>query len=345
LIEQAGELAGKSLPSRDDSPEVRWLKYVIYGGIAVVFLMGLVGLAIFTVSLEGPEKTLVPELRQLELADALLQLQDKELYGRIQLKFSAEPGQKGKVIDQRPAPGTVVKAGKRISLVVSKGSIMDKIENFVGRRLDEVSAQIRSAFSGQNPLLRIREPVMYVFNAAPAGTILQQKPKPGSDLSQPSLLELVVSRGPEPEKLKLPKVIGLDPFEAVNQLAKFNAAFVFQPAEAAKGQQPGRISAQNPAENSEVFPGSRIELKFSFPLKAPEGRYFGLFEYSLPDYAIPVDLRVDVFAPNGERSQLFAMKHPGGQISFPYALAENSTILLYVFNREIIRHRVMKPAS
>jgi beta-lactam-binding protein with PASTA domain len=230
-------------------------------------------------------------------------------------------------------------------LVVSKGSVMDRIENFTGRKLDEVSAQLRAAFSGQNPLLRIKEPVVYVFNAAPAGTILQQKPKPGSELSQPSLLELVVSRGTEAEKIRLPKLIGLDAFEAVNQLAKLNASFIFQLIEPAKGQQPGRIHAQNPAETSEVLPGSRIELQFSFPLKTPEGRYFGLFEYSLPDYSIPVDLRVDVFAPNGERSPLFAMKHPGGPISFPYALPENSTILLYVFNREIIRHRVVKPVS
>lgn len=47
-------------------------------------------------------------------------MQVKELYPKIQLRYSDVPGDKGMILEQNPVAGTIVKASRRIDLVVSR---------------------------------------------------------------------------------------------------------------------------------------------------------------------------------------------------------------------------------
>ena len=333
------------MPGNTDSQETRMFKILILCGLGIILLMFLTGMSAFFLSIQGAEQTMIPEVRNVELADALIQLQEKELYPRLQVRFSSDPNLKGKVIDQRPSPGTLVKAGKRITLVVSKGAIVDRVENFAGKNIDDVRVHLQTLFTSYKPLLKIKEPVTYVYNPAPPGTILEQKPEPETELSGLTDLVLIVSRGPETIKQKLASYMGIDFIQAVTLLAKDNIPFVFSLAESDTGQGRGFIVEQEPPPGTEIDPGTRVELKISQPAKTQGDLVFGLFEYSLPIYPVTVDMRFESVAPSGERKTLFTTQHPGGPISIPYYQEENTTLVLSIFNREVIRHFVEKPQS
>ena len=138
------------VPKQSDTSEERWLKIVILTSVGILILVTLSGLIAFSLVLKGAEQTVVPDVRGKELTEALVVLQDRELYPKLQLRFSTDPSLRGKVIDQRPSVGTVVKAGKRITLVVSKGSVVDRVEDFRGKKLEEVRAHLQSLFASQN---------------------------------------------------------------------------------------------------------------------------------------------------------------------------------------------------
>ena len=333
------------LPGRSDSPEGRSFNILIFSGLGLVILMMVVGFFAFSFAIQGTEQTMIPDVRNADVVDALIQLQEKELYPRIQVRFSSDPNLKGKVIDQRPSPGTLVKAGKRVTLVVSKGAVVDKVENYVGKSLEEVRMHLQTMFAAYKPLLKIKEPVTYAFSAAAPGTIIQQKPEAGTELTGLTDLVLVVSRGQEAKKVKLPKFVGQDFQQALATLVEASTPFVFSVTDETKGQQRGRVVEQSPEAGKDVDSDTRVELKIAEPLKMRDKLIFGLFEFSLPTYPVAVDLKFESLSPTGERKTLFTMKHPGGPVAVPYYQEENTVLILSVFNREIIRQTVEKPKN
>ncbi len=87
-------------------------RVMAYGLGAVIALMVVAGLSAFLLSLRGAEQTLVPDVRGMELAQALVMMQEKELYPRVSLRFTDNPLDRGKIVDQSPSAGAIVKAGR-----------------------------------------------------------------------------------------------------------------------------------------------------------------------------------------------------------------------------------------
>ena len=325
-----------------ENEESRWLRILFLVAALTVGLLLVAGLSAFFLTIQGEEQTMVPELRRRELVEALVDLQEKGLFSHIQVRYSSDPALKGKVVDQRPAAGSLVKAGKRVTLVVSQGSIVDTVENFVGQNVDEVRTHLQTLFATYKPLLRIQEPVTYIFDNAPPGTILEQQPPAGTDLTGLTDLVLIVSRGPETPTVKLASYIGINFQQAVTLLAKKNVPFVFRVVEAAPGQTREFVVSQTPAPGTDVGPDTRVELAIaSPPAKTSKGLVFGMFQCSLPVYPVWVEMKFEVQALTGERRTVFTMMHPGGQVTIPYYEEPNTALILSIFDREVYRDTVV----
>ena len=90
------------------------------------------------------------------LNHALVKLQERELYPRLVEKYTGNPLDKGRVIQQEPAPGSYVRAGLRVSITVSLGAVMEKVENYVGMTISQVRSRLATQFSNFEPLLVIQ---------------------------------------------------------------------------------------------------------------------------------------------------------------------------------------------
>lgn len=279
---------------------------------------------------------MVPDVSGRELVDALLLLQERGLYPEVQLRYFSDPALKGHVIGQDPEPGTLVRAGRRIGLVVSQGAIIDRIADYRGRTLGDVQTELQTMFPSSEKLLQVGS-VTYVFDESAVGTIIEQDPSPDSQFSGATELDFVVSRGPDVDTFSLPSFIGLSWSDAMIILARDDVPFRFMLEEQPTIGQEGVVVGQAPEPGTEVVVGTPVELSIRSLRDVPEDRVFGMFDRTLPEYAVPVELRAEVINPDGEASTLFEMIHPGGRIVFPYLLAAGSNIVLYRYDVEVIR--------
>jgi beta-lactam-binding protein with PASTA domain len=322
---------------------------------ALVVLMGLAAGGVFFFSVQGAEETMVPDVRGQELTAGLLELQVKELYPRIQLQYSQSTNDKGLILDQDPPPGTIVKAGRRIRLVVSQGVVLNTVDTYIGRNVDEVKLDIRTIFASvDKPLLTLVEPYMYEYSSEAPGTILQQSPEPGTPLSGPTELSVVVSRGPEFVSVSIPSLTGQTPSDAVAALQKAGLRFSFSIRALREGETPGLVVYQNPSAGSTSESGRSVSLLVPFLESAPhtaeslagdaivssygDVSAYGLFSYTLPENPYPLSVRLEALYPEAEtRTLLLACNFSGGEFTFPYQVPAGTTLIFSQLDREIYR--------
>ena len=312
--------------------------FALFAALLCLVLVVVTFIAFFAV-LKGAERVMVPDVRNMELADALVKLQERELYPRIALRFTDNPQDKNTVLEQSPIAGSIVKAGRRVKLTVSRGAVLDKIENYVGQDLESVKLHLQSLFSASRPLVTIREPPMYRFDEAAPGLILEQKPLPGTEISGSTVLDVIVSKGPESRKAKVPSFLGLSLAAAVAAAENDSFTVDFSMRQAKSGESQGAVVDQQPAAGSEAKVTDRIKVILT-PPAAVQGQINGIYAHTLQEYPYPVPVKLEAIKPAGQRILLASMKHPGGNFSIPFSLPAGSTFVLSVLDREIARTEV-----
>ena len=325
------------------------LRLFISFTIGLLVFVGLIALSVFFIAIRGKEEVMVPDVLGKELTQALLEFQDKELYPRITLRSALEGEEKGIVLEQSPEAGTLVKAERRINLVISQGMALDKMGSYLGKNINDVRLELQS-FNSISPEIQItiREPFMYQYsNDQPAGTVLQQNPTQGTDLTGSTILELVVSRGRENTRVTVPDLTGLSFTDALARLGQLKIGFSFAIHNAAAGpddEKPGTVISQNPVGGTEIGSDGKITITVTAP-DAAAGEASGMFSFNLPSNPYPLPLTVEAELPNGIRQLLVSTNHSGGEFSIPYKLPSGSVIILLLIDREIYRQTVRAPVE
>ena len=309
---------------------------VIITGVSVLLLTIAACFVVFFLSLKGGEQVMVPDVEGKDLAVAMIEMQAKELYPKIQLRYSDKTNDKGVILDQSPSAGAIVKAGRRINLVVSRGVIVDRVENFVGQNIDDVKIHLQALFtSTATPLIAIAEPPLYKFSTSPAGTILEQSPLPDTPLTGPTQVKLVISKGPENDKVNVPQITGLSITEALITMCRSQVVFDFTSRAPGLKEQAGTVVSQIPAGGALVNAYSRVSAVVALPVQSSDGRIYGVFSEKLPEYPYPFQIKLEAVTPKGERYELVSMKHPGGPLTVPYAVQDGTVLVLTILNKEV----------
>lgn len=307
--------------------------------ILLLAAMVAVALGVFFAVLQGAEKVMIPDVRGMDLADALVKLQERELYPRLALRFTDNPQDRNMVLEQSPNPGNIVKAGRRIRLTVSKGSVLDRIEDYVGQDIESVKLHLQALFAASHPLVTIREPPVYVFDESPAGRIIGQKPVPGTEISGPTVLEVIVSKGPEKKKAKVPSFVGLGLGAAVEAAEAGPFVVDFSMRQPKANEKAGTVVEQKPAAEEDSPVSDRVKVVLAAP--APEqGIVSGIYMYTMTDYPYPVPVRLEALRPDGRRSLVAELNHPGGSFSMPFSLPAGTTLIFSVLDKETARSEV-----
>lgn len=340
-MDKKKQTAGQWFKNRFDFSDWTPKQKRTFVSFSILLTLVLIAAAVisFFLVLRGNEKVLVPDVRSMELTDALVQMQERELYPRISLRFTDNPLDKNTILEQDPIPGTIVKAGRRIKLTVSKGAILDKIENYVGQDIESVKLHLQSLFAASRPLVTIREPPLYIFDDTPAGTILEQKPLPGTEISGPAVLELVVSKGPQIKSALVPDFIGQSLTEAVASAEKSPFVIDFSMRKAKTGEAPGVVVEQSLKAGSQSKQTERIKVVISAP-EPVKGVVNGIYVNTLPEYPYPVPVKLEAIKPQGQRVVIGNFKHPGGNFSVPFSLPAGSSLILTALNKEMAKSEV-----
>jgi serine/threonine-protein kinase len=163
----------------------------------------------------------------------------------------------GSVIRQEPAPGSRVRTGATLTIVVGRG----EAEAFL------IAVQNRTALDAREALTELGFVVVEVpgyDEDRPAGIVLSQSPEPGQVLPKGTQVVIEVSRGAR--RLAIPSVVGLPEADASRIITDLGLNVAAEPVtDAPVIRQPGEVVAQQPGAGSSVEPGATVVLRIYTP--------------------------------------------------------------------------------
>lgn len=295
-------------------------------------LCALIALIVFFTSVEGYEKVMVPDVVGKKLENGLLEMQVKELYPTISLRYSDTPGDEGTIMDQSPKAKSIVRGYSKVSLVVSRGVIADRVGNYVGSKLDDVKMNLQTLFAGSTKPLIVIGDVSYKPDASEAGTILEQEPPEGTNISDPVTVKLVVSRGPQYDNTKPPYLKGSSVNDVLQTITRSKIIFDFTGHIAEEGEVPGTVVSHETFETEFVPNFTRMKVEIALPERTETGNIMGIFEANLDVYPYAVPMRLDAVPEEGDPFTIISFNHTGGSVTLPFAVPAETELVLYVDN-------------
>lgn len=309
------------------------LPALIIACLSAFLIMIIAGCAVFFTNVKGAEKVLVPNVVGKKWDEAFIEMQIKELYPKINLRYSNVPGDEGLVLEQSPQPGAIVKGYSRINLVISRGVVIDAVGSYVGKNLSEVQMSLQTLFAGQTkPLITLATP-SYIPDASEAGTILEQDPPEGSKISEPVVVNLVVSRGPNYENTRRPYVIGQSINDLLQTIARTKIVFDITSHQAGESEKPGTVVSQQTIEDEYVPNYTRVTVEMAMPEASNDDNAYGIFQEKLPDYPYPVPMKLEAYPAEGTAYTIVNFNHPGGNLTIPYEVPRGTTLVLSVADK------------
>ncbi len=197
--------------------------------------------------------------------DASRLLTEDSFKVRVLPRFDAAP--KGSVIDQKPAPGSQVRQGSTVTLIVSGGLAPIKMPNLVAQTL--AVANQSAAHFGFTINVTERAPIDNVALNA----IASQDIKPGTMLARGSTVNVVVSSG-SGAQVAVPDVGARDYKTAMGLLrqAGLKASFTYS----IQSDSNGSILQQSPDPGTQIAPGATVTLNLAVPGEVPDTQNMNL---------------------------------------------------------------------
>ncbi|GGK70225.1 Stk1 family PASTA domain-containing Ser/Thr kinase [Mangrovihabitans endophyticus] len=193
----------------------------------------------------GPERYPVPDVTGMELSAAKAGLEEAKLTLKEGERQYSDATPEGAVISTDPKPGTPLKPGATVTVVVSKGNAPINVPDLGGKNINDARAQLQQ--------LGLSAVEQYEDNDAPADTVIGQTPKAGTGVAKDAEIKLTVSKGPP--QVTVPRVIDLPCQQAQQQLQGMNlkVRVDFNPNGTVRNQQPG--------EGTPVAPQSEVAIQ------------------------------------------------------------------------------------
>jgi beta-lactam-binding protein with PASTA domain/predicted Ser/Thr protein kinase len=157
----------------------------------------------------------------------------------------------GLVFRQDPVAGERQPRGSRVRILVSTGKPRREVPDMVGQQSTDAVAELTRR--GLKPKLR------NVPSQKPVGEVLAQAPKPGVKLTVGSVVEVNVSKGPQP--VSVPSVIGEPIDQATSELQA--AGFTVSVRVVDDNQPANTVVDQSPSGGSTAGRGSAVSLTVS----------------------------------------------------------------------------------
>ncbi|MEV4628327.1 Stk1 family PASTA domain-containing Ser/Thr kinase [Micromonospora sp. NPDC049523] len=192
----------------------------------------------------GPERYQVPDVvgKTFDLAQADLE--------RAKLQVAKGPDRydenlpAGVVTAIDPPVNTEVKPGDKVTVTVSKGRAPLSVPNLVGKNINDARNELQR--------LELVPVEQYEDSDKPKDQVIGQTPPNGTGVEKGAEIKLKVSKGPA--AVLVPRVVGLPCPEAQARLQSSQLTPVVQL------NPNGTVGLQNPPENTQVPPGSQVQI-------------------------------------------------------------------------------------
>lgn len=234
----------------------RWLKWIA-GTFIALFALAALAFMLPELLPQVPE-VVVPDLVGLSLEEAEQLLAEQKLKAEVRSQVYSSEIAANHVVSQEPAPNRKIKINRTVWLTVSKGPEYLTVPDLVGQSLENAQRFLRQAG------LKVGVVQEQHSNDVAAGVIMSQNPPSRSRLARNSSVDLVVSKGPEPQPqtVTVPAFVGKKQQEAVLELARIGLRLGSVTEREAKVPS-GEVIEQSPLPGAEVPMGTVVNLVVS----------------------------------------------------------------------------------
>lgn len=236
--------------------------------VVVSFLLALLGISGYGVYafyswIQVPSVE-VPEVEGRTLTEAQDLLDEQGLHVEVVAERHSSRIPANYVLEQKKAPGEMVKRGSAVSLVVSRGPEWLSVPGV--RRMHRLEARNRL----ENEDLVVDEVLVY-DEAVPEGYVLDQKPRQGEQVQRGARVYLTVSKGVAPEPFKMPDLVGrtLEEARLTIEEAGLRLGVVGKTTTPFAA---GVVAEQNPKPGDSVVEGNAVDITVSTGCAAVAGR-------------------------------------------------------------------------
>ena len=274
----------------------------------------------------GKNNVVVPDLEGKDIVYALEMLTDLDLDIKVPGSAFSATVPKNHVISQEPAPGSEIKPGRDVRLVISKGARAVIVPNLTG-----ISVPQARILLDENGLAQ--QSLSYIHDSGFAqNDIISQYPLPGHQSFRGSPVELLVSAGPALKLAPMADLIGVELDQAMLALEQYHltvAAIHYIDDEQLPDD---TISDHKPQAGYPVNPIDGVELIVNRKHRSPRLARKGgvdLFRYRVQPGFLRRSVKVLISHPASKVELFNAYVRPGEEIWLLIPFTSSSTLMLY----------------
>ena len=295
--------------------------FIAIAGISAYFTLSLV--------IKSEDKVVVPDFVGKNVVYVLEELTELGLNTKVRGSEYSNDIPKHHVIYQEPEPGTEIKKGRDVRILISKGTETIPMPNLIG-----LSQRQATIIFDENDLCRGQ--LASTFHARiEREMVIAQAPLPGGETRRGDCVDLLVSAGRRPIALKMPTVTGLSFDQAVAKIEKSRLAHGVIRTEWISGKPLRSIIDQDPPAGYRVVADTTVGLvvnrrrggqRQDDALTARAGRFF---RFRTRDGYLRKHLRVQLKHPDYAIDLYDEYLRPGSDIWLILPADEDATVLVF----------------
>jgi len=313
------------------------VRYIAKSLLLILVFVAAAGISTYlTINLliQSEEPVVVPQLTGKEVVHVLELLTDLGLDTKVKGSEYNEDMPRNFVVSQDPAPGSEIKKGRDVRIVISKGARTVVLPN-----LADMGASRARILLEKNDLQQGR--LAYVYDSThPKEDVLAQYPQSGSIGLRGDRVDLLVSAGPAPRIMPMVDISGMVLHQAIAAIESHHlttgAIQTIQNVNIANDT----VIDQNPAGGYPVAMGQPIDMtvnRHQYGAIASSRRDdAALFRHRTAEGFLKQHLRVNINRASGGTEIFNDFVKPGKEIWLVVPKTEPSTLLLYV-DEELVK--------
>ncbi len=298
--------------------------FLLFLAVAVVSGVVVMKVAMYT----GGESVETPDIRGKKIITALETLNQRGLYLKVTRLDDNSLVEKDRIISQVPEPKTLLKKGRGVKVVISRGSKEILTPNLKGVSLRKASLLLK-----QNDI-KIRKKV-FIHSKTPKDFVLDQKPAPGTKMFRGDSVVLLASSGLFPSYILMPDFVDKDISEVMDRLKDLDLLTGRVSYEPSAEKERGVVIRQDPPFSSRAERGSYITLTVSEGALL-EGSYktptLSFLYYTTPEGPSAMKVMMTQENLDGEKEVYNRVHMPGDNISLLVRIKGQTTVKIFLDN-------------
>jgi serine/threonine-protein kinase len=265
-------------------------------GVAFAFVVvaGISAYLSLTLIIKSEDTVIVPDLEGKDVVYALELLTELELNTKVKGSEYTIDIPKNHVVFQEPQPGSEIKKGRDVKIIISKGPKTVSMPNLIALSMQQANIILEENGMCRGELSRTYNTEIEKDN------IIAQVPTAGAIIARGACINLLLSKGPRPGAFKMPDLAGLTLEDALQSIEKINLTIGKLKSAYQQSKPRNIIVEQEPASGQRVIIGSPVSLLINRkPQKTKSGQLYGqaagsLFNYRLDNGFLNRHIRVSL---------------------------------------------------